>query len=92
MFAAIGAILSIAGTALATIALLLLRGELCPVCGTAGSMALVSDLVTEIPGCCPTLSRSRRCAKCGATVVEREATKQRSRRPRLPALVNHVAR
>ena len=68
--ATMGTILTVGGASLAGVALLLLKAECCPRCGTAGRLDTTAVQVEEIPGCAATVRRIRRCAVCGATVED----------------------
>ena len=68
--ATFGAFLTVGGASLAGVALLLLRSECCPRCGTAGALETVEERVKEIPSCSATVWRLRRCGECRALLED----------------------
>ena len=92
MFATVGMILSLAGAALAAVALLRLRTHGCPICGSVGALDATIRPIQDLPGHRPTVTRSIRCRDCGARVEERRPSSRRTRPPRLAPLRRHITR
>ena len=86
MLTALGLALSFGGAATAFAALSKLRAETCPSCDAVGAFALVGLEMDDCPSRDPLFTRSRRCAVCGCTVIDRRSLSHRPRWPRLAAL------
>lgn len=82
MFATLGMILTFGGSALAMVALARLRRAGCPGCGATGSLALLAASADEPLGGWATITRTFRCAACGAAVREHQPVSSPHDRPR----------
>lgn len=88
MFATLGIVLTFGGGALAAVALARLRRAGCPGCGAVGSLALLTASVDEPIDGWASVTRTFRCADCGAAVREHHPVSSAHDRTR-PRRIGH---